>query len=139
MRHGRLPQVPTINNHPMHQMFFSTTQNEPHFLIAMDCCRILKSKFVPILPILRLFLFSDFNTILRSFRLYDYNICYSLILHDSPIFPIIRFFRLLFCHFTDSPSTTRFSDFSDYTILLIVILRFFRFSAILSDYTILSS
>ena len=88
----------------------------------------LKSKFVPILPILRLFLFSDFNTILRSFRLYDYNICYSLILHDSPIFPIIRSFRSLFCDFSDSLSSTRFSDFSDYTILPIVILRSFRFS-----------
>ena len=50
------------------------------------------------------------------------------LLHDSPIFPIIRFFRLLFCHFSDSPNSTRFSDFSDYTILPIVILPFFRFS-----------
>ena len=88
--------------------------------------------------------------ILWFFRLYDCTICYSLLLNDSPIFPIIRFFRLLICDFSDSPSTTRFSDFSDYTILLIVsyslifpilwvlrdspmilqivILRFFRFS-----------
>ena len=58
--------------------------------------------------------------ILWFFRLYDCTICYSLLLNDSPIFPIIRFFRLLICDFSDSPSTTRFSDFSDYTILLIV-------------------
>ena len=72
-----------------------------------------------ILPILRLFLFSNFYTFLR-------------------------FFRLLLCHFSDSPNSTRFSNFSDYTILLIVILWFFRFSSPsstrfsdFSDYTIL--
>ena len=49
----------------------------------------------------------------------------SIVLHDSPIFPIIRFVRLLFSDFCDSPRSTRFSDFSDYTILPIVILRFY--------------
>ena len=59
-----------------------------------------------------------------------------LVLHDSPIFPIIRFFRLLFSDFCDSPRSTRFSDFSDHTILPILlvlhdspifpIIRFFR-------------
>ena len=51
--------------------------------------------------------------ILRFFRLYDSSDCYSAILpilrvlRDSPIFPIIRFFRLLISHFTDSPSNTQ--------------------------------
>ena len=67
--------------------------------------------------------FSDFYTILRFFRLYDSSDCYSaiflilLVLHDSPIFPIIRFFWLLNSDFSDSPSSTRFSAFFDYTIL----------------------
>ena len=52
-----------------------------------------------------------------------------LLVHNSPILPIIRLFR-----FSDFPTCTRFSDSSDYTIFLLVhdspilpIIRFFRF------------
>ena len=58
------------------------------------------------------FRFSDCSYSLSSLLFSDFSDS-SIVLHDSPIFPIIRFFRLLFCHFSDSPRSTRFSDFSD--------------------------
>ena len=57
-----------------------------------------------------------------------YNSSYSPISTRFSDFSDYTILELLFCDFSDSPSTTRFSDFSDYTILLIVILRFCRFS-----------
>ena len=60
--------------------------DSPIFLLVHDS---------PILPIIRLFRFSDFPTCTRFSDSSDYTI--FLLVHDSPILPIIRFFRLYVC------------------------------------------
>ena len=80
----------------------------------------------PIFPFLLGLHYSPNFPIIRFFRLLFCDCSDSPSSTRFSDFPIIRFFRLLFCDFSDSLSSTRFSDFSDYTILPIVILRFFR-------------
>ena len=83
-----------------------------------------------ILPILRFLHDSPIFPIIRFSNCYSAIFPIPRVLRDSPIFPIMRFFWLLFSDFVDSPSTTRFFDFSNYTIfpivpILLIILRIY--------------
>ena len=73
--------------------------------------------YYAIFPILLILHDSPIFPIIRFFWLLfsDFSDSVLLVLRDSPIFPIIRFFWLLFSNFSGSPSFTRFSYFSDYS------------------------
>ena len=82
--------------------------------------RVLRdSTIFPIIRFFRFFLFSEFYAILRFFPI----IRFFRFFRFSEYYAILRFVRLYdSSDFSDSPSSMRFSYFSDYTILPIFLL-----------------